>query len=72
MLVTTEETLKSSRDFILAMEQTSSKRESTEKKKKSVKKQKVESKKKEKKVAPKKKAPKKEKYFHCNSDSHWK
>ena len=70
MLVTTEGTLKSSRNTIFAMEHAYSKRKSNWKKKKSkpLKKQKKENK-------PKKDTPKKaidkEKYFHCNADGYW-
>ena len=69
MLVTTEGTLKSPRDTVLAVEWTSSsKRKSTGKKKvKSIKKQKKKSK-------PKKDGPKaaeaKEKCFHCHTEGH--
>ena len=63
--------MKGSKGSVLAMEWTSSKRKSYEKKKKSVKKQKVEGSKK-KKAEPKKKTDGKGKYFHCNSDGHWK
>ena len=70
MLVTAELSLKSSKGSVLTVERTSSKRKSFGKKKKSAKKQKVDGKKK--KMEPKKKATKKEKYFHCNSDGHWK
>ena len=69
MLVTAEDTLKSSKGSIFAVERTSSKRRSQEKKKnKHMKKQKKESK-------PKRDAPKKDvekkKCFHCNSDGYW-
>ena len=69
MLVTTEKTLKSSKGTILAVERTSSKRQSTEKKKtKSAKKKKKENR-------PKKdasnKTEAKEKYFHCHAEGHW-
>ena len=68
MLVTAESTLKSSRDTVLAVEQTSFKRKSSfKKKKKSMKKQKN-------KVKSKKQVPKKgddkRKYFHCNVEGH--
>ena len=68
MLVTMEETLKSSRKTVLAVEQTSSKRKSSWKKKtKSTKKQKKESK-------PKKdvlkKAEAKGKCFHYDAEGH--
>nr|XP_029121228.1 uncharacterized protein LOC114914360 [Elaeis guineensis] len=72
MLIIIEGTLKSSRGSVLSVERISFKKKSTRKNKKSEKKKKVEGKMKEKKVAPKKKAPKKGKYFHCNSDGHWK
>ena len=70
MLVTTEETLKSLRDTVLAVKWTSSiKRMSDWKKKnKSTKKQKKESK--LKKDVPKKVEAKK-KYFHYDADNHW-
>ena len=69
MLVTTEDTLKNSRGSILVIEWAPSKRKSQGKKKnKPAKKQKKESK--PKKDTPKK-AMEKEKYFHCNSDGHW-
>ena len=69
MLITTKETLKSSRDIIFTVEQTSFKRKTTKKKKtKSAKKQKKESK-------PKKdifkKIEEKEKCFHCDAEGHW-
>ena len=70
MLVTAELFLKGSKGSVLIVERTSSKRKSFEKKKKSAKNQKVDRKKK--KTEPKKKAAEKKKYFHCNSDSHWK
>ena len=69
MLVIAELSMKGSKDSVLAMEWTSSKRKSSEKKKKSAKKQKVERGKK-KKAESKKKTNFKEKYFHCNSDGH--
>ena len=70
MLVMAELSLKGSKDLVLTVEQTSSKRKSFGKKKKSAKEQKVNGKKK--KTKPKKKAVEKEKYFHYNSDGHWK
>ena len=68
MLVIAEETLKSSRGIVLAVERTSSKRKSTGKKKaKSIKKQKKENR-------PKKEVPNKveakKKYFYCNAEGH--
>ena len=69
MLVTAELSLKGSKGSVLTVEWTSSKRKSFQKKK-SAKKQKVDGKKK--KTEPKKKATEKKKYFHCNSDGHWK
>ena len=71
MLVTAELSMKGSKGLVLAMERTSLKGKSYRKKKKSAKKQKVEGTKK-KKAEPKMKAAAKEKYFHCNSDGHWK
>ena len=70
MLVTAELSMKGSKGSVLTVERTSSKRKSFRKKKKSAKKQKVDGKKK--KTEPKKKTAEKEKYFHCNSDGHWK
>ena len=70
MLVMAELSLKGSKGSVLTVEQTSSKRKSFVKKKKSAKKQKVDGKKK--KMEPKKKVAEKRKYFHCNSDGHWK
>ena len=70
MLVTAELSMKGSKGSVFTVKQTSSKRKSFGKKKKSVKKQKVDGKKK--KTEPKKKAIEKEKYFHCQSDGHWK
>ena len=66
--VTTKGTLKSSRDTVLIVEQTFSKRKSTGKKKvKSTKKQKKEKR-------PKKEVPNKievkKKYFHCHAEGH--
>ena len=62
MLLTAEGVLKSSRDSVLTVEQTSSfKRNSTEKKKD-----------KPKQKAFKKKTADKRKCFHCNNDGHWK
>ena len=69
LLVTVELSLKDSKGSVLTVERTSSMRKYFEKKK-SVKKQKVDGKKK--KMEPKKKTAEKEKYFHCNSDGHWK
>ena len=70
MLMTAKDTLKGSRDTILTVEWTSSKRKSSfMKKKKPVKKQKNETK-------PKKEIPKKtdnkKNYFYCNIEGHWK
>ncbi|XP_073102195.1 uncharacterized protein [Elaeis guineensis] len=70
MLVTAELSLKGSKGSVLTVERTSFKRKSFGKKKKSAKKQKVDGKKK--KIEPKKKAAEKKKYFHCQSDGHWK
>ena len=70
MLVMTELSLKDSKGSVLTVERTSSKRKSFGKKKMSAKKQKVDGKKK--KTEPKKKATDKEKYFHYQSDGHWK
>ena len=71
MLVSNEGILKSSRDSVFSIEQSSSKRKFTWKKKKPAKKQKKENKQK-KKDTPKKAKSSKEKYFHCNIDGHWK
>ena len=69
MLVATEKTLKSSRGTVLAVEWTSSsKRKSSWKKNKSTKKQKKESKPMKDAL---KKAAVKEKYFHYDTDGHW-
>ena len=69
ILVTVKGTLKSSRDTVLAMEQSSSKRKSSFKKKKKL------TKKQKNKAKPKKKIHKnandKKKYFHCNVEGHW-
>ena len=70
ILVMVELSMKGSKGSVLTVEWTSSKRKSFGKKKKSAKKQKVDGKKK--KIEPKKKAAEKEKYFHCQSDGHWK
>ena len=70
MLVMTELSLKGLKGSVLIVEWTSSKRKSFEKKKKFAKKYKVDGKKK--KTESKKKAADKKKYFHCNSDGHWK
>ena len=67
MLVIVEDLLKSSRDIVLTVERTFSKKKSSFEKKKSVKKQKNETKPK-KQVS--KKAGDKEKYFHCNVEDH--
>ena len=69
MLVTAELSMKDSKDSVLAIEQTFSKRKSYGKKKKSVKKQKVEGGRK-KKAEPRMKAAAKGKYFHYNNDGH--
>ena len=70
MLVTAELSMKGSKGSVFIVEQTSSKKMSFGKKKKSAKNQKVDGKKK--KTESKKKATEKEKYFHCQSDGHWK
>ena len=70
MLVTTEETLKSSRDTILIVELTFSKRKSTEKKK--VKSAKMQKKENRPKMEVSKKAEAKGKCFYCDAEGHWK
>ena len=71
ILITTEGILKSSKGFVLTVEQTSSsKRKSTMKKKKFMKKQKIENR--PKKKVSKRRATDKGKYFHCNTDGYQK